>query len=147
MDHQWGNFLASGAGGWDWYSIQLQNNTELMMYFIHDTTGKLLSTYSEYIDSAGKNVRISPSALKTTVLATWTSPMTGITYPSGWRLAIDAPQLHTTLMITPQLRNQELVTSQSTGNIYWEGAVSVQAQRNGATIDGEGYVELTGYHQ
>ncbi|HLZ60208.1 MAG TPA: lipocalin-like domain-containing protein [Ktedonosporobacter sp.] len=145
MDHQWGNFLAIGGGGWDWYSIQLHNDRELLVYFVRDATGKILSTYLEYIDTTGKYYPILSSALNATVLATWTSPITRITYPSGWRLTIDAPQLHATLTITPQVKNQELVASQSTGNIYWEGAVSVQGHGNGSVIDGEGYVELTGY--
>jgi predicted secreted hydrolase len=31
MDHQWGNFLV--VGGWDWYSLQLDDDTELMLFF------------------------------------------------------------------------------------------------------------------
>ena len=41
MDHQWGNFLALGGGGWDWYSIQLNNDTEMMLYVIRDAQGRL----------------------------------------------------------------------------------------------------------
>ncbi len=39
MDHQWGNFLTLGGGGWDWFSIQLNNDTEMMLYLIRDATG------------------------------------------------------------------------------------------------------------
>jgi predicted secreted hydrolase len=45
------------------------------------------------------------------------------------------------------LRDQELVVTQSTGNIYWEGAVSIQGRSAGESLQGEGYVELTGYHR
>jgi hypothetical protein len=31
MDHQWGNFLTPGGGGWDWYSIQLNIDTEMVL--------------------------------------------------------------------------------------------------------------------
>ena len=34
MDHQWYNPL--GLGGWTWFSIQLSNNTQYMLYFIRD---------------------------------------------------------------------------------------------------------------
>ena len=146
MDHQWGDFLTL-AGGWDWYSFQLNNNTEMMLYFIRDAAGKTLSTYVSYIDAAGKDTLLQPQALKATVLGTWTSPQTGITYPSGWRLKINAPQLQTTLTITPELKDQELVTTQSTGNTYWEGAVNIQGQSNSSLITGEGYIELTGYNK
>src|SRR5205823_1789750 len=30
MDHQWGDFLV--VGGWDWYSLQLDDDTELMLF-------------------------------------------------------------------------------------------------------------------
>src|SRR5262249_10952387 len=34
MDHQWGNFIPTAGGGWDWFSIQLANDVEYMIYFI-----------------------------------------------------------------------------------------------------------------
>ncbi len=145
MDHQWGNFLTLGGGGWDWFSIQLNNNTEMMLYFIRDGTGQVISTYAGYIN-ANSNDRLLPaSALHVTVLDHWTSPTTGAVYPSGWRLQINDPQLQATLTLSPELKNQELVVYQSTGNSYWEGAVSIQGQSGGKDVQGEGYVELTGY--
>jgi predicted secreted hydrolase len=77
------------------------------------------------------------------VLDHWTSPATGGVYPSGWRVTISDPAV--TLTLTPALRDQELVTAQSTGVAYWEGAVSISGQANGAAVTGQGYVELTGY--
>ena len=146
MDHQWGNFLTlDGGGGWDWYSLQLNNNTEIMLYFIRDASGKVISTYAGYIDANSKSIVLSASALHTTALAKWTSSATGITYPSGWRLQIDDPHLKATLTIKPVLKNQELNTQSSTGNIYWEGDVSIDGSSNGRSLTGQGYVELTGY--
>ncbi|MBA2396399.1 MAG: carotenoid 1,2-hydratase [Ktedonobacteraceae bacterium] len=145
MDHQWGNFLAVGGGGWDWYSIQLKNDTEMMIYYIRDAQGKVLTTYIGYIDANAVDHLIPASAITSTVLDHWTSPQTGITYPSGWRLGIDDRQLQATLTLIPQLKNQELVVTQSTGNIYWEGAVNIAGQVAGKSISGAGYVELTGY--
>lgn len=145
MDHQWGDFLALGSGGWDWYSLQLNNHTEMMLYFIRDASNNVISTYVGFIDASGRDYLIPGKALRTTVLDKWTSPTTGYTYPSGWRLEINDPRLQATLTITPQLKNQELVVYQSTGNVYWEGAVSIHGQSSGEPIEGEGYVELTGY--
>src|SRR5207253_5490843 len=34
MDHQWGNFVVAAAGGWDWYSLQLDDHSELMLYVL-----------------------------------------------------------------------------------------------------------------
>ncbi len=147
MDHQWGNFLPLGGGGWDWFSVQLNNRTELMIYVIRDTSGNLISTYIGLIGADAQSQQLPASALHVGVLDHWTSPVTGITYPSGWQLTLNDPHLHAVLTLQPDLKNQELVVTQSTGNIYWEGAVTIQGQSAGQNIQGEGYVELTGYHK
>jgi predicted secreted hydrolase len=153
MDHQWGNFLTLGGGGWDWYSIQLNNHTEMMLYIIRDASGKAISTYVGIIGTDGHYLELPASSLNLSVLDHWTSPTTGITYPSGWRVDINDPQLKASLTLQPELKNQELVVTQSTGNTYWEGAVSIAGsaslpgQSNASAVQGEGYVELTGYHK
>jgi predicted secreted hydrolase len=145
MDHQWGNFLTLVGGGWDWFSIQLNNNTEMMVYFIRDAGGKTISSYIGYIGPRAESHLLPASALKVTILDHWRSPVTRASYPSGWRLEISDPQLHAALTLMPELKDQELVVYQSTGNSYWEGAVSIQGQSAGRAVEGEGYVELTGY--
>jgi predicted secreted hydrolase len=145
MDHQWGNFLALGGGGWDWFSIQLNNDTEMMLYLIHNAAGQVISTYVGYIAAKGSELSLPASALKVGVLGHWRSPTTGTLYPSGWRVTIDDPHLHSALTLIPQLQNQELVVYQSTGNSYWEGAVRIRGARANGPAGGEGYVELTGY--
>lgn len=145
MDHQWGNFLSLGGGGWDWYSLQLNNNTEMMLYFIRDASGKVISTYVGYIDANANDHLLPPQSIQNTVLDHWKSPITGANYPSGWRLEINDPLLHATFTITPQLKDQELAVYQSTGNSYWEGAVTIAGQSSSQPIQGEGYIELTGY--
>jgi predicted secreted hydrolase len=80
-----------------------------------------------------------------TVLSHWRSPVTGVNYPSGWRLELTGSTLRASLILLPELKDQELVVYQSTGNSYWEGAVSIQGQSEGQVVSGEGYVELTGY--
>src|SRR2546430_13459115 len=83
VDHQWGNFLTLGGGGWDWFSVQLNNNTEMMLYLIRDATGKIISTYVGYIGSNTDDHLLPASALQMTVLDHWQSPVTGANYPSG----------------------------------------------------------------
>jgi predicted secreted hydrolase len=144
MDHQWGNFLLLGGGGWDWYSVQLSNDTEMMWYFLHDASGKI-TTYVSYTDSSGKASVIPPTLAHSTVLGTWESQTTGISYSSGWQLDVHDPQLQALLTLKPLLQNQELVVKESTGSIYWEGAVTIEGQSNGQAVTGQGYVELNGY--
>ncbi len=144
-DHQWGNFLAIGSGGWDWFSLQLNNNTEMMIYLIRNPSGTINSTYIGYIHPDATETLLPASALHVTILNHWTSPTSDATYPSGWQLTIDNLQLHASLTLTPELQNQELIATQSTGNTYWEGAVTIHGQSVNNSISGEGYVELTGY--
>ncbi len=145
MDHQWGNFITLGGGGWDWFSIQLKNNTEMMLYMIRDAAGNVISTYAGFIQPDGQEILLSPQSLHIQVLDHWRSPVTGATYPSGWQVQIRDMRLQATLTLQPELKDQELVVQQSTGNSYWEGAVSVTGQVMGSAASGEGYVELTGY--
>jgi len=147
MDHQWGNFLTLGGGGWDWFSIQLNNDTEMMLYLIRDATGKTISTYVEYVGPQADVHLLPPGALHVDVLDHWKSPATGVNYPSGWYLEVNKQQFQASLTLMPELKDQELVVYQSTGNSYWEGAVSIQGQSAGQVVQGEGYVELTGYTQ
>ena len=143
MDHPWGNFLGLAGTGWDWYSIQLSNHTEYMLYIIRDSEQRPLSTVGTYIARDGSAHEIPSANIRFEVLNHWTSPHTGGVYPSGWRVTISDPAVSLTL--TPLLRDQELVTAQSTGVAYWEGAVGVTGRAEGAPITGQGYVELTGY--
>ncbi len=48
FDHQWGNFLPSN-GGWDWFSTQLDDQSEMMIYNLRDASGKLIQTFGEYV--------------------------------------------------------------------------------------------------
>lgn len=143
MDHQWGNFLTLAAGGWDWYSIQLADDTELMLYFLRAPTGKVAATYATHVAPDGKESILPSDDFISRALGSWTSPVTHATYPSGWQVTIKSLRLALTL--TPELRDQELVTTATTGVAYWEGAVAIQGQQAGKPISGQGYVELTGY--
>ena len=87
--------------------------------------------------------KIGTSAIQTRATGSWTSPVTGGVYPSGWQVGVATQGLALTL--TPELLDQELVTAHSTGIAYWEGAVRIGGTRDGRPLTGQGYVELTGY--
>ncbi len=142
MDHQWGDFVSLAGSGWDWYSIQLSNHTEYMLYVIRDAQKRPLTTFGTAVAADGAASEIPPSAIQINATGSWTSPVTGGVYPSGWTIALPGS---VTLTLTPLLKDQELVTARSTGVAYWEGAVGVSGQQAGKPLTGEGYVELTGY--
>lgn len=155
FDHQWGNFLPSN-GGWDWFSTQLDDNSEMMIYHLRDPSGKILQTFGEYVPPCPQGcaptkpvpaIELSQDQFAITPLSSWTSPASGITYPSGWHVTVqargDVPAMD--LTYTPVIPNAELDTRQSTGVIYWEGDSTITGTKAGAPITGSGYVELTGY--
>lgn len=86
---------------------------------------------------------IEGDQISLTNFGTWTSPHTGATWPSGWRVQVARIGLDVT--VTPELADQELNTLETTGVIYWEGANSVVGSLAGRPITGRSYVELTGY--
>lgn len=145
-DRQWGNFLVatdSGSGGWDWYSLQLTDGRDLMLFVLRDPSGKRTPAYGTLVDSDGHVRPLEASAARVEATGSWTSPRGGTTYPSGWTLLVPGAGLDLTL--EPVLKDQELNVGASTGNSYWEGEVNVSGSGPGKPVRGEGYVELTGY--
>jgi predicted secreted hydrolase len=143
FDHQWGNFLMVGAGGWDWYSAQLDDGSELTVSVVRDDQGGVPLAYGTYIDPTGAVLHLPAELFSTEATGSWTSPRSGARYPMGWRLKVEDPALDLTL--APVLEDQELDTGSTTGAIYWEGEVLVSGTAASRPLSGYGYVELTGY--
>jgi predicted secreted hydrolase len=145
MDHEFGTtMLGKNQIGWDWFSIQLANNEELMLYGIRRPDGSYdPHAVGAYIQANGARVPLAPDQYTIQVLDHWTSSASKAVYPSKWRITVPSQNLD--LTVTPYVQDQELRTESSTRVTYWEGAVRAQGTRGGAQIAGEGYVELTGY--
>jgi predicted secreted hydrolase len=141
MDHQWGDYLV--VGGWDWYSLQLDDATELMLFFTRAPDGTPGITFGTFVAADGATRDLDASEFEVVATGSWTSPHTGGVYPSGWQVTVPAVGL--ALELTPTLLDQELQTAATTGLAYWEGQVEVRGTRDGAPLAGLGYVELTGY--
>jgi predicted secreted hydrolase len=143
FDHQWGDFIAVGGGGWDWFAVNLADGTDLTLSLVRATDGTYPLVYGTLVDRDGHATHLDRSAFKVDVTRHWTSPTTGASYPAGWTVAIPGQGL--TLNLQPTVANQELDTRATTGVVYWEGSQQVTAVHDGVSIGGEGYVELTGY--
>jgi predicted secreted hydrolase len=145
MDHEFGSAdLGADLAGWDWFSIQLAGNRELMIYRLRHTDGTSDAASSgTLVFPDGRTQHLSASDIQLTPLDTWTSPTSHATYPHRWRVSI--PSLGLSLNLTPLLADQELRTTRSTQVTYWEGAVAVEGTERDQAIKGQGYVELTGY--
>ncbi|HLY30225.1 MAG TPA: carotenoid 1,2-hydratase, partial [Ktedonobacterales bacterium] len=88
MDHQWGDFVSLAGAGWDWYSIQLGNHTEYMLYVIRDSQKRPLSVFGTAVAADGSAHEIAPTAIHSQATGSWKSPVTGGVYPSGWRVTL-----------------------------------------------------------
>lgn len=142
FDHQWGNF-STYEGGWDWYALQLDDGTEVMLYVIRAPDGSPLIVDGSFIAADGKLTVLDRGDFTVTPTGFWTSPHSSTSYPSGWQVELPSEQL--ALDLSPSLTDQELDTTASTNVIYWEGEVTVAGTRAGQPVAGLGYVELTGY--
>ncbi|HEY8742134.1 MAG TPA: lipocalin-like domain-containing protein [Chloroflexota bacterium] len=146
MDHQWGNFIVGSVGGWDWYALQLDDGSDIMLSFNRDANNQQYFSYGSYVSRTGAVTGLANGAFTRQATGSWTSPATGIVYPSGWTVQIPAQQLSLTL--EPTVKNQELDFGGAASVDfldYWEGAVRISGTRAGAAVTGQGYVELTGY--
>lgn len=143
MDHEFFTEPpANNLTGWDWFSIQLRTNEELMLYRMRGPHGES-SPFSSgsYIDAQGKMHFLPAAAFFLTTGATWQSPHSGARYPIAWEIRV--PSLNLVLHAKTDLQDQEL--SSANAPTYWEGAVTYSGTRRGKSIAGAGYLEMTGY--
>jgi predicted secreted hydrolase len=145
MDHEFGsNQLREDQVGWDWFSIQLDNQTELMLYLMRRKDGTVDRYSSGTLVSAdGTTKHLKLNDYRVEVLDRWKSPKSGANYPVKWKVAIPGEGIE--LQIDPGFSDQELITNRSTRVTYWEGAVGVIGTFQNAPVKGNGYVEMTGY--
>lgn len=145
MDHEYSSApLESDLVGWDWFSLQFDNGTELMIYLLRQDNGDYSAASSgTFIESSGLTRHLSREMFKVETLEQWKSPHSQAVYPAGWRIEILPMQLE--LKITPNMADQEMRTPETTRVIYWEGSVTVEGALHGKNLSGAGYVELTGY--
>src|SRR5207249_1280111 len=84
FDHQWGDFDPTLNGsGWDWFSAQFDDDTELMLFVIRRQDGNVSQAFGTFVDAGGKTTDLAQDEIATEATGSWTSPATGIAYPSG----------------------------------------------------------------
>jgi predicted secreted hydrolase len=149
MDHEFfSHQLDGGQSGWDWFSLQLEDRTELMLFRLRRRDGSrgnlpenMLDPYSAgtYVDSGGSARHLGAADFTLKPGKTWTSAATGGSYPVEW--VVEVPSLHLNAAIHTPLAQQEFTG----GTTYWEGAIDISATRAGRHLSGVGYLEMTGY--
>lgn len=136
MDHQWAN-TAYSKDRWDWFSIQLDDNTEIVC-FIYDT-GKektFLADISYPDDTQEHYEEVEITSLD----KQWTGPKSKAVYPLAWNVKIPAKNIN--LNLTAKMENQEILFGAIN---YWEGPLDVEGTFGDKKARGVGFMELVGY--
>ncbi|MBL8748694.1 MAG: carotenoid 1,2-hydratase [Planctomycetes bacterium] len=141
IDREWStSALGRDQVGWDWFSLQLDDGTDLMLYQLRKRDGSIdANSRGAIVGADGRIEVLPPGALVATPSGEWTARDGGARYPARWRLTSTSPPLD--LEVTPLRADQELRVLVR----YWEGAVAVRGNLGGAAVAGRGYLEMTGY--
>ena len=141
-DHEFGSgALDETQIGWDWFSLQFEDGSTLMLFQIRQRDGSVSDSSSgTFISANGNPQHVQKAAFEISVLNTWRSPHTQGLYPAAWEIQLDQPNC--ALKVDPWMADQEINFLSIT---YWEGAVHFEGTCSGASVRGNGYVELTGY--
>ncbi len=139
LDREWGtSLLAKDQVGWDWFSLQFDNNQEMMFYQLRKPDGSAhTSSRGTWVDGKGAKTDISPEDIDLKPLQWWTAP-NGAQYPIRWKLSFKSRQKE--WIVAAAIPNQWMDVAIK----YWEGSVQVFNANDTRQI-GRGYLEMTGY--
>jgi predicted secreted hydrolase len=142
FDQEWAtNQLTENQTGWDWLSLQFEDQTELMLFQIRlKDGGRDPYSHGTWIDAEGNATPVKDGDFELVPGRVWRSKATGGDYPMEWTIRI--PKLGLELEVRSALDDQELVLEPIA---YWEGSVRGAGMREGVPIKGRGYLEMTGY--
>jgi predicted secreted hydrolase len=127
------------ASGWDWAGINLNDGTAVMAFQMRNREQQEHWAAATWREPGESPQTFAPAQIEWTPLRRWRSPRTSIDYPIEWRVRIGSR----VLTLRPLMDDQENDARNSTGTLYWEGAVRA-FDETGAEV-GKGYLELTGY--
>jgi predicted secreted hydrolase len=146
MDHEFfTEQLAAEQAGWDWLSLQLDDDTELMLFRIRKKDGSIdPHSAGTFVDAQGRSSHLGAQDFQLEPAGDiWTSPATNARYPIAWKIQV--PTLGIVLDASTPVPAQELVSGSKLVPSYWEGALFLQGSKTGASLRGAGYLEMTGY--
>jgi predicted secreted hydrolase len=145
MDHEFSTSqLQPEQVGWDWVSLQMDDGTEWMMFDLRRNDGvRDAHSAGSLVDPQGRVTRLAAGDFEMIPLERWNSPISGAAYPVSWRIRV--PEKRLDLEVVAAVREQELITEETTRVTYWEGSVNAVGTREGKAVAGRGYLEMTGY--
>jgi predicted secreted hydrolase len=141
-DHEWAtNQLTEGQVGWDWFSLQFDDGSDLMLFQIRTQDGgKDPFSSGTWVDSEGEPTAVGVGDFTLLPVRSWRSQKTGGEYPIRWKIEI--PNLGLDIEVSARMEDQEFRQPPIS---YWEGAVEAKGRRAGSPVTARGYLEMTGY--
>ena len=140
LDREWStSTLSEEQSGWDWFSLQFDNDTDLMYFQLRNKDGSVYP-YNEgmIVNPDSSTIRLKTGDVELKPRRYWQSPLGG-DYPVEWEAEIIP--LGRTVILKAVFPEQELVLSTR----YWEGSINIYDMEDPTRIIGQGYMELTGY--
>ncbi len=74
FDHQWGDFISIGGGGWDWFAVNLDDGTDLTLSLVRDADGAYPLVYGTLVARDGTARHLDRDAFTVEVTGRWTEP-------------------------------------------------------------------------
>ena len=135
--------LAPQQVGWDWFSLQLDDGRELMLYIMRREDGTTDYAKGTVVSADGEARYLELEDFSVEATRHWVSPSTAARYPVAWRVHVSSEGLE--LEVRALVDDQENKSRLPGGVFYWEGAVTISVTGSGGETLGRGFVELTGY--
>ncbi|SAL28296.1 Hydroxyneurosporene synthase (CrtC) [Caballeronia arvi] len=137
LDHEWSSTpLSADAAGWDWLGANFDDGSALMAFKVRARDGHAVWAHAALRSPDGATKQFGPGDVEFTPERQWRSPRTNTVYPVAMNLRVGGMRWR----LSPLIDDQELDSRESTGALYWEGAVTLDGDGRG-----RGYLELTGY--
>jgi predicted secreted hydrolase len=142
FDHEWAtNQLTANQVGWDWFSLQFDDGSDLMLFQIRTKGGgRDRNSAGTFVDAQGVATPLAEADFTLEPVETWASLASGGQYPVTWRVTI--PRLQMRLEVSAALNDQELRLKPI---MYWEGSIRAHGTAGDKNVEASGYLEMTGY--
>ena len=143
-DRQWNcASVALQDVAWDWISIQLENQEELMLYRVFRKSDGMIKYGGSHFAKDETNTYIADGDIVLEELEHWKSPDSKASYPVKWKVSL--PKMDYELVVEAEIPHQELGLRLIPLKklFYWEGMCKVEGAKSGKPVYGKGYVEIT----
>ena len=144
LDREWmTSKLEEHQAGWDWISVNLSDGRDLVCYQIRHHDGTVDShSAGILVEPDGRQISLSASDFQLIPSQYWKSQADKseiVEYPLTWKVVVKSAGIE--LEVKAAVADQEKRLSMR----YWEGASMATGSSRGKSVEGTGFLEMTGY--